>query len=356
MIDLKELLDDRSTPPAEFSQHMRLDEVQNRIATRRRRRMTVGGTLAAVVALVLIGYGVTPALRGAPQPAVTPSPLPRLIEGFPEYASGARVVAAATTAPGATSVTVTWTPTTTDLRLFRRCGTGVSDGTLEFQMSINGHETHSGTCGGGTSSVTWPDHERAAANLGLRVGTPATVTMTATGVMLWHSQEEKSEHVPVPPTAWMSVAVGENMAYADYPLPARPATLRPVEFDSVLMMGGVEHAPPDDHLWLRGNADAPLHPVSVTVVWRDRFDLRLRSQTPGTLGILINGFEVNSPTWWDYDAGESGFYWQTATYEPRPEPVGYVPPAPGSLVTITVTPRNVTGAWVVEVIPGKEGA
>ncbi|MFD0596477.1 hypothetical protein ACFQZ4_33035 [Catellatospora coxensis] len=68
MIDLKELLDDRSTPPAEFSQHMRLDEVQNRIATRRRRRMTVGGTLAAVVALVLIGYGVTPALRGAPSP------------------------------------------------------------------------------------------------------------------------------------------------------------------------------------------------------------------------------------------------------------------------------------------------
>ncbi|GAA1372449.1 hypothetical protein [Catellatospora chokoriensis] len=354
MIDLKELLDDRSTTPSDVTHHLRLQDVQGRITTRRRRRMTAGGALAAMVALVLIGYGVTPALRSAPQPAVTPSPLPRLIEGFPEYSGGARVVAAATTAPGATSVTVSWTPTTTDLRYFLRCGTGVPNGTLEYEMSINGHASHGGTCG--SSSFSWPDHRQAAAEHDLRPGTPATVTMTAKGMVLWHEQEQKTEPQPVPSSAWMSLAVGENMAFADYPLPARPAALRPVEFEGTLVMGAVDHAPAEEHRWLRSDPADPLRPMSVTIAWRDRYDLRLRAQTPGTLGISLDGVEVNSPTWWDYEAGEVGFYWQTATYRPVPEVAGFTPPAPGSLVTLTVTPRDVTGAWLVQVIPGKEAA
>lgn len=355
MIDLKELLDERSATPPDLTHHLRLQDVQGRITTRRRRRLTAGGALAAVVALVLIGYGVTPALRSAPQPAVTPSPLPRLIEGFPEYASGARVVAAATTVPGATSVTMTWTPTTTDLRFFQRCGTGVPNGGLEYQLSINGHESHGGTCGG-ASSISWPDHQQTAATYGLRAGTPATVTVTATGLVVWSDEDQKNEHRPVPETAWMSIAVGENMAYADYPLPARPAELRPVEFDSVLAMGGVDFAPDDERLWLRSDPADPLRPMSVTIVWRDRYDLRLRAQTPGTLGISLNGVEVSSPTWWDYEAGEAGIYWQTATYRPVPEVAGFTSPTPGSLVTLTVVPREVTGAWLVQVIPGKETA
>ncbi|WP_155372307.1 hypothetical protein [Catellatospora vulcania] len=356
MIDLKELLDDRSAPPTGLSQHLRLDEVQGRIATRRRRRMTVGGALAAVVALVLIGYGVTPALRSAPEPAVTPSPLPRLVEGFPEYAVGAHVVAAAKSAPGTTSVTITWTPTTTDLRLFFRCGTGAADGALEYEMTVNGHPNHGGTCGGnGSSSVSWPDHQATAAEFGVRTGTPATLTMTATGMVVWRDQEQRNEHFPVPPTAWLSVAVGEHLAYADYPLPARPATLRPVvDFEGVFVMGGVDQAPEEEHLWLRSDPADPLRPMSVTIVWQDRYDLRLRSQTPGTLGISLDGVEVESPTWWNYETGEAGVYWQTATYRPLPDVVGFTPPTLGSRVTLTVTPRNVTGTWVVEVIPGKD--
>ncbi|WP_144118762.1 hypothetical protein [Catellatospora sichuanensis] len=356
MIDLKELLDDRSAPPDGLSQHLRLDEVQGRIATRRRRRMTVGGALATVVALILIGYGVTPALRSAPEPAVTPSPLPRLIEGFPEYASGARVVAAATSAPGATSVTITFTPTTTDLRIFDRCGPATTDGALEYKLTINGHDYGGGTCNG-SSSPYWPDHPDAAAKLGIEVGRPATITMTAKAMVVWgDGAGRKTESRPVPPTAWLSVAVGEHLPFADYPLPPRPATLSPVDFTDRLSMGGVQHAPDEEHLWLRSDPADPLRPMSVTIVWQDRYDLRLRAQTPGTLSIALNGVEVESRSWWDYKANDINTYWQTGTFRPYSWVTGFTTPAPGSLVTLTVTPRDVTGAWIVRVIPGKETA
>jgi hypothetical protein len=352
MIDLRELLDDRSTPPADLAQHLRLLAVQGRIATRRRRRITAAGAFAVVVALVIAGYGLTPALRGAPQPAVTPSPPPRLIEGFPEYAGGARVVAAATSAPGATSATVTFTPTTTDLRIFDRCGSGVPGADLEYQLTINGHANGGGSCGSG--SLFWPDHQRNALRLGITVGRPMTVTVSARNLLIWGDGERKTERRPVPPTAWVSVAVGEHMPFADYPLPPRPATLQPMEFTSQLSMGGVDHAPDEEHLWLRSDPADPLRPQSIPIVWKDRYDLRLRSQTPGTLRLSLNGVHVASHSWWDYEGNDSNTYWQTGSFEPYSWVTGFTTPAPGSLVTLTATPSDVTGAWVVRVIPGKE--
>lgn len=180
--------------------------------------------------------------------------------------------------------------------------------------------------------------------------------MTALHVLIWGDGERKTQSVPVPPTAWMGVAAGKHVPFADYPLPPRPTVLPPVDFTDRLSMGGVDHAPDEDHLWLRSDPADPLRPMSVTIVWQDRYDLRLRAQTPGMLDLSLNEVVVETRSWWDYEANDINTYWRTGTFRPPSWVSGFPTPAPGSLVTLTVTPRAVTGAWVVRVIPGKETA
>ncbi|NUR24815.1 MAG: hypothetical protein HOV83_03035, partial [Catenulispora sp.] len=112
MIDLKELMEQRSADAPSLD-GMRIGAVHARI-TRRRRQLTTGA-IAAVVAVAVLVTGLivgAPAHRSAPTPAATPSP--RQINGFPEYASGARVIASGRQAYSAGPLTLTWTPTSNE--------------------------------------------------------------------------------------------------------------------------------------------------------------------------------------------------------------------------------------------------
>ncbi|MFC7246322.1 hypothetical protein ACFQO7_27920 [Catellatospora aurea] len=352
MIDLKELLDERSTPPTDLAQHLRMHEVRGRIAVRRRRRITAAGVFAAVVALIVTGYGTLPALRGAPDPAVTPSPAPRLIEGFPEYASGTRVVAAGTSEPGTTSLTVTWTPTTLDFRVFYRCTVSDENTALEMTIALNGRPTSGGSCRDGGSSFSWPRAEKMSADYGLRVGSPSSLTMTATNSVRWPADGKEHDNGPVPADATMSLAVGDDVPFADYPLPPRPTVLRTLDPRQAFYNGEVEAAF-EDRLLVHSDPADPLRPMSVTVIWRDHYDLLMEAQTPGTLAISLNGVEVDSPTWWDYNVSTINRSWETSSYEPYYDDVpGFIRPTQGSVVTVTIMPRNITGAWFVQITPG----
>jgi hypothetical protein len=71
------------------------------------------------------------------------------------------------------------------------------------------------------------------------------------------------------------------------------------------------------------------------------------SQTPGFLHVAVNGVEVNTAEFWDYSGGGSSF-----DIEPD------IPTGPhlraGEVVTITITPQYVTGAWEFAVPPGEQ--
>jgi hypothetical protein len=349
MIDLKDLLDDRSTTPPGLPQHHRLDQVQGRIATRRRRRLTTAGALAALVAVVVVGYSAMPSLRGAPDPAVTPSP--QRVEAFADHLKGARVVATGTSAPGATSLSVVWTPTTLDVRIFYRCDSGVDSGTLDVAVTLDGRSSVGGSCGSGLSSFTlsaeaWTERD-------VRIGKPVVVAIAARKVRTWDVPTQTEASHPVPATATMALAIGENVPYAGYPMPPRPAELKPVDLDFDYLPWNMNLVPAAEQLWLRSDPADPARPMSTTIVWRDGFFLRLKSQTPGILGISLNGAEVDTSTFWDYEGFDDQITWDTDRFEAGPATPGFVPPKRGELVTLTVTPRDVTGAWVVRIAPGK---
>lgn len=349
MIDLKDLLDDRSTTPPGLPQHHRLDQVQGRIATRRRRRLTAAGALAALVAVVMVGYSAMPSLRGAPDPAVTPSP-PR-VEGFAGHLKGARVVATGTSEPGATSLSFVWTPASLDVRIFYRCDSGVASGTLDVDVTLDGRSSVTGGCGSGLGSVTpsaaaWTARD-------IRIGKPVVVAIAARKMRTWDVPTQTEASHPVPATATMALAIGENVPYAGYPMPPRPAELEPVDLDFEYLPWNMSLVPAEEQLWLRGDPADPARPMSTTIAWQDGFFLRLKSQTPGILAISLNGVEVDTSTFWDYEGFDDQITWDTDRFETGRAAPGFRPPKRGDLVTLTVTPRDVTGAWVVRIAPGK---
>lgn len=352
MIDLKELLDDRSATPAGLVQHQRLQQVRGRITTRRRRRITAGGAFAAVLALVLTGYALTPAQRAAPDPATTPS-APTLA-GFPEYAQGSRVVAAARSRPGE-QVNVAWTPTTLDIALFTDCATGQADAVLAHEIKVNGHLLTSGTCG--VSGLHWPHGDRMWAEKGVEIGKPAVFTMTALRVrrtVTTTDGESRTEDGPVPAGAVLGLAVGTRLPFTEYPLPARPDRL-PALGD--LRNGGeAADMPGEASQWMLSHPNLPLLSMSRNITWRGQYDLRLQAQTPGLLHVLIDGVEVYTGEWWTYEANEAGTWWSTDDSAAWAAIPGFTMPEDGDIVTVTVVPEHFTGTWQLRIVPLGGGA
>ncbi|HEX8630680.1 MAG TPA: hypothetical protein VF755_21185 [Catenuloplanes sp.] len=328
--DLRELLDDRSADPRpDLVSPTRLSDVRGRIARRRRRRALVaiaaaavavlGGTVTAVV--LPRAYQVSPTGPPAPSPA-------RTVEGFPEYADGARVVAAAVSRPGQDTITLTATPGDVDLVLFTRCsGTAPT----EHQLSVNRRPVASGTgCGGGSVR---PQAKTMVNDYGVRPGQPMTVTFTMKG----------------PVTGEFAVAVGQRVDPAVYPYPPRPATLRPLQqigstrdgADAAGRGGRVLRADPAD----------PNRPVRLTLTWPSGgAAFASVAQTPGALRITVNGALVEHEEWWDYQqtqhGGLSSEHWKGE---------GKIDPKPGQQVTVTVAPERMTGQWQVLIDPQLPG-
>jgi hypothetical protein len=68
--------------------------------------------------------------------------------------------------------------------------------------------------------------------------------------------------------------------------------------------------------------------------------LLARSQTPGALSVRVDGVEVLTGEWWDYQQAETRSE-PSATWK---ELFG-LEPARGERVTVTVTPQRMTGDW-----------
>jgi hypothetical protein len=257
-----------------------------------------------------------------------------LVEGFPEYRWGAKVIAAKVERLPIKRVKLTFVPTTLDLAWFERCDyvdETAPDASLEIEMKINNIKVGGGGCGGSVRPADW-------SAFGVRVGKPATITLTVTGASQFDQQKQHVVDVPVRGTGTIALALGERLSFKDYPLPARPATLKPLE---QIGYGGAD----------RGGTYAiecypadPGRPVSLVVTWPGGLQYEAVSQTPGFLHIAVNGKDVADTEWWDYEQGSSGG-WLNRDTEGMPRL------KKGQRVTITVRPEHVTGAWTVHLWP-----
>jgi hypothetical protein len=263
-----------------------------------------------------------------------PSPI-ALIEGFTEYRWGAKVIAAQVEQLPTKRLTLTIVPSTLNLVWFERCeyeDTTAPDASLDIEIKVNGRPLGGGGCGGSGRPADW-------AALGLRLGEPATFIMTVRGAQRFDQQKQRAVDEPLRGTGTIALAIGERVDFEDYPLPARPVTLKPLED---VGFNGVED--PTKRYELNSDTADPTMSASLTIRWPGDLDFSAVSQTPGYLHISVEGVEVSTDDWWDYEQGTWGGS-LSRDVEGMPQL------KKGQLVSITARPEHMTGDWTVHLWP-----
>ncbi|MFG2061093.1 hypothetical protein ACGFIK_06700 [Micromonospora sp. NPDC048871] len=338
LTDLKQVLDERSHDAVEQAAHrVRLRGVRARVLARRRRRIAAWATVgvAAMAAVVVAVPGTRPDVP--PTPAVSPSSTPT-VEGFPEYANGARVVAARSVPLSTRRVEVTVVPTTLELVIFTRCDGVDEDITVERTVRVDGQLVTEGSCHDGSLRPhDW-------AGLGVTVGQPATVVLTVTGV--YRAGDAGEMAVPVPERGEIGLAIGERMPFDRFPLPPRPAgTLTPLTQTD--LPAGCSEALCQNAIILRSDPQDPTRPVSRELTWPTLTSIDMVSQTPGLLRVRVAGVQVAVGEWWDYRATGTAMYGDTDGQWKSDFDLDL---RRGDRVVVEVVPEHVTGAWQVVLI------
>ncbi|WP_412538432.1 SigE family RNA polymerase sigma factor [Longispora sp. K20-0274] len=295
----------------------RLGGVRDRIRSRRRQRLIAVGAACAVIVALVVGYALFPRAH-----AVVLPPTERRIAGFAEYADGHRVVAAAQ-GTYQHPVSFTWTPTTLDIEVLPIC-----DGGLDIRMAVNfnGFPSNWVSCSGrgGTTFTLGPSD---LARRGVKLGEPTAVTVTV---------DNMRTGGPGPAVGRMSLGIGERVPFDQYPFPARPARLAPLEPQT---FGGSSYA---------SVTLSAAGPHSVTVPWGAATILLCASRTPGILRVTVDGRPLKPQTWWDYQAGVHQIQLESA------DTSSGITAAVGSTVTVTVEAEKTSGDWYVSITPNVE--
>ncbi|HEU4424235.1 MAG TPA: hypothetical protein VFR67_17030 [Pilimelia sp.] len=314
LTDLRDELDARSLPDDDVLGSARLAGVQNRIQGIRRRRVAGVAAAAAVVAAVVIGYGALPRTSALPDPAATPSP--STVNGFSEYASGAKVVA---TASGSLHDTIRLTAVAGErgFAFTHRCS--LTDEHLMVRWRIAGRNDSSGASCSTDSGGSYRPEPTFWTRAGIRPGD----TVTFVAWVEWDGQKPRS--TPLPDGAF-SFAVMRRLAFEEYPLPPRPAVLQPLSeapanISPTGAIGVVESDPAD-----------PNATRTVTVAVPPGASLDIGAQTPGTMRVLVDGKLLTTAEWWDYSLGINANLLRYGQKGTRP-------------VTLTFQPEHMTGAW-----------
>ncbi|GIF63173.1 hypothetical protein Ais01nite_12080 [Asanoa ishikariensis] len=326
--DLRQVLDERSSHSAEqVMHHLRLHGVATKVRRRRRRRV------ATWTACVLVVLGAVSGVALLPRPTPPGPPATHTIEGFPEYARGTRVAAAASADLSVRRVEVTMVPSTLDLTVFTRCDSPADNVVMDMTVTVNNHELTSGSCGGAARWWSWTPE------LGVAVGKPATFVMTVTGAR--RSEGEQTVAAAIPATGTFGLALGERIPFDSYPLPPRPAgTLRPLDEHP----GTCSQESCPDAVIIRSDPNDPTLPVRRTLTWKPISDIDMVGQTPGFLHLKVNNVEIATGEWWDYELGGHGMYGdQGGQWKDEFR----LDPKPGDQVTIEIVPEHQTGEWQV---------
>jgi hypothetical protein len=319
--DLRDILDERSHAARIPAGLERMAGVRARVSAIRQRRVAAIGALA-VVTLVIIGYGLTrPHAPHAGLAAVHPTASPsfgyHLVNGFPEYADGAKVVATGSASTRVGVIRVTAAAAELGFVFATRCQ--VPDGVeLSLNWTANGNKIVEGTCGGSfrTDPGMWQSP-------GTRAGDRVEFVVTIVAVQPGPSSG------PVPDGTF-SVAVMRRLDYAAYPLPPRPARLAPLAKNPAAGLdprvgqatGKVIDSVPAD----------PKAPVEIKIPVAANAALDMVAQTPGYLLVYADGLLQARAEWWDYEQLVYGASLRAGEQGSR-------------TVTVRLVPEHMTGAW-----------
>lgn len=344
LTDLHGLMDERyESDDVPVLSESRIDGIRRRVTAARRRRTV--GTLV-VVAAVALAIGL-PRLATGSHGSV-PAAVPTAVDGFPLWAEGGKVIGTRTgpLSTGSVSLPVTFSRLDYGFVVDSRCTFAEPDTNLAvlLSVSVNGTELYQSSCGSGQIE---PGDPAVLANASLKVGVPAVVTLTAVYAQLSDTGYVTPTRVTVP-DGTIAMAVRQRVPFEDYPLPPRPDPLP--RFDPAQL--GLEGGEPAAVAMTTGGSD-PLAPVTTTIDWPHvaaddpwlRYDAY--SQTPGYLQVSVDGTPVNMPAeFWSYSSTPNGAQW-SATISADDLAKLDLTIKPGDTVTLTVTPRYVSGAWVV---------
>ena len=291
---------------------------------RRRRHRLRGAAMIAAAVAVAVAAGMPPLLSaGDPPPAATRrADLP-----FPEYLAGRRIIGQASAPFTRREVVVTFTPNVpqTDLTLFAYCEIPGGE-EVEVELRV---ETGPGTwyvretCGELHSimpSPGWPTFAEP--------GRPATVRLTA-------------ELAGPPPGGVMAVGVGEPVPPEEYPYPSPPPSLAPLAEPSA-----PRPRPGGERVELAADAVDRSAPRRASVRWAEVTVLSVRSQTPGTFRVEVDGRPARRVTVWSYDQQPA----MINLADPGRWEAGVALPEPGDTVTVTVVAEDATGDWNAVVV------
>jgi hypothetical protein len=314
LTDLSEVLRDRAEL-ADSSHEARMAGVRARVSATRRRR-AVAGVACVVLALVGIVYAALPRPEALPEPAVPPRSLP-------EYQSGTRLLAQAWSDLPSTSVTVRFTPKSSNLLLFTQCDVGPGRNLL-VAVTINDRSLFDGnTCGGATRPKDW-------SGLGIVPGQTTVITLTVAG----EQGHEPGQVLPLPPSGTFALGVGEDVPVDEYPFPPRPQTLETFT---------PQHPTPT--IELKSDPADPAGRKESTIQWPGRNVMVAQMNTPGRMRVLVDDVLVVDFSHWSYIVG-SNHVWLDDVKKDYGLDL-----ADGQTVKITVIPERITGEWKVTFAP-----
>ncbi|MEU2611367.1 hypothetical protein ABZ570_07255 [Micromonospora sp. NPDC007271] len=355
MIDLRELMAERSADAAPSGD--RLAEVQRRIAVRRRRHavLTVAGavTLVAGMATYVAVPGGQPAgpptfAAGSATPSASPPASPKPVAGgkvgpFAEYARGYRVVAFGKAPVSSKKVEFTWAVNAADVAFLTYCPGLPKDTTLDLELAIDGSDAgYTTNCNSELHNDPDPygglrgygSTPRQTAPKGASIGDTVTVAYSVTGA-------QRNGYLPkIPTEGTIYVAVAEKVPFEQYPFPARPAKPAPPEPDGMASEPGtkVVHSDPAD----------PNTPVSTTLTWHRSFEYMVVPQTPGIYRVSVNGVPAGGGEVYDYSGNGPNSSCQVKRADKGHCLLDLESLKDGDTVTVTVTAEHATGPWLAE--------
>lgn len=276
MIDLHDLMDERSELPPPTLDRSRLAGVRARIAARRRARLATIGSACAVLIALIGGYALTPHADTTPHPAATPSASPTT-----EYHAGTRIVEGVKVNFAQPEATFTWTPSSLDIWFWESMSISGGSVVVYFDVSINGkHLSEWGSNGAGMGG-TAPD-KRQMTETGAKIGVPATVVVKLRGTT------EDGQPVELPQDGWTMFKIGEPVPFDSYPFPPRPTAVPTFPQSNVYP------------LVLRHNAADPSAPRTATLTYQKDNQMEVQLTGPGQVRLLLDGVEFTECTSWDY--------------------------------------------------------
>jgi hypothetical protein len=325
------------------------------IVRRARRRARIHRLAAVAGAVLLVSSGVVVALGGpgigerVPATGPPDQPAAEPIRSFPEYAEGTKLIAEASAPLSDGGVDLTFTPSVPqlDLTIFTRCdgaGAGVAAGAkLELRpgtVNLPGLCGESPTGSSPDDSGAGPSPEWATIHPSGGWATFATAGVASTITLRAGTADGPGAPSP---DATLGLAVGEPVPFEEYPFPAPPTELPPLDADLGAALDPYDDAPRRE---LRADPGDPGHVQELTIEWPEEdLVVLLRAQTPGRLRLEVDGEPLGQVAVWDYRQEVSA--WQLVQVEP--EELARQP-TPGQEVTLTVVPDQLAGDWVCAIL------